>query len=95
MKTHELKTVQSRVERVLELVPEARNDDKLLMELYLATYHGITTFKQYRQSKDAPALGSIDRFRRMFQAKGKYKADQVIEDGRAENEAVCEQYFRR
>ena len=88
-----IRTTMKKVEEILQFCPEARNSDRLLVEIYMKVHHGIREFHDYRKATDAPSLETITRCRRKLQSLGLYKASEEIADGRREEEADHVRYF--
>ncbi len=88
----ELKFVEDKVASILKEVPAARNSDRLLVTIYLRSFHDITTFYQYCEKKDAPSLESITRARRKIQGRGEYLAEDNVQSNRAEEEKRFKEY---
>jgi general stress protein 26 len=91
----ELKTVQKRVEKILEVHKIARNDDRFLIAAYLKKYHDIETFKEYFfKNEGCPTVETIRRTRQKIQEKGLYPSDKQIQELRKEQEDVYKEYAR-
>lgn len=88
-----INTTMKRVENLLECFPETRDSDRLLVERYMSFYHGIRTFRDYAETKEAPPSETITRCRRRLQALGLYKASESVNDERREVEADHVRYF--
>lgn len=72
------------VERVLDLKPEARDNDKLLM-LYVWQMQGLHFSKgQIEAFKNASSPESIRRTRQKLQEEGKYLPSEEVEEKRYE-----------
>ena len=70
-----LKTVKDRVEYLLEVYPESRNDDFYLWLLYVRTFDknlsNYIKFIPYRLIKNAVKFETISRVRRKIQEEGR------------------------
>jgi len=72
------------VERILELKPEARDDDRLLM-LYVWQIQGLHFSEgQLKAFKKASSPESIRRTRQKLQEEGKFKPSEEVEEKRYE-----------
>lgn len=67
----QLKSVRSRVEEVLSAFPEARNDDKVLLKVYYALFHGIDIPDEFF-ALGVPGPETIRRTRQSLQERGMY-----------------------
>ena len=91
--------IETRVKEVLENNPATRENDNLLYVTYLEEYHYVDfnrqTFIDYERY-GLPSFKSIERSRRKIQNEEvKYKASEVIEEGRKEAEKQFQDYYRR
>lgn len=97
-----IKRVESLVKNILELDPDARNDDfKLIAEVYyyLNNETGKLPFNVVmlaHKELRLPSVESITRARRKLQAEYEYlKADKKTEEIRADEEQEYRRYSRR
>lgn len=88
-----INTTMKRVENLLQSFPETRDNDRLLVEVYLTFYHGIKTLHEYRKTSEAPPIETITRCRRRLQALGLYLGSEDVKDERGEREAEYVRYF--
>jgi response regulator of citrate/malate metabolism len=56
-----INTTMKRVENLLHSFPETRDNDRLLVEVYMTFYHGIKTLHEYRKTSEAPPIETITR----------------------------------
>lgn len=87
-----LATVEMKVVVILARFPEARDNDKFLIQQYLATYHNIRTFAEHTASADAPTTESIRRCRQKIQEAGKYLPSAKAQQARASQEREFLEY---
>ena len=84
----EFKTVQHKVEFILEIYEEARNSDYWLLIRYLQTFHKeLNLFVKYAELKSVPAFETITRCRRKVQnEEHKFKAKQEVQQMRIDKQ---------
>jgi hypothetical protein len=74
--------VKDKVERVLSLKPETRDNDKLLM-LYVWQIEGLNLSEnQLKKWKEVSSPESIRRMRQKMQEDGMYRASEKVEEQR-------------
>lgn len=88
-----INTTMKRVENLLQSFPETRDNDRLLVRMYMSFYHGIKTFQEHSETEEAPPIESITRCRRRLQALGLYLGSEDVKDERGEREAEYVRYF--
>lgn len=96
MNLDELKTIESKVEYLLERYPQTRNSDKvLLMNLYSMFYNVniLDTFASVLLDPLLPDYGSVSRARRKIQARREeLRAEDKVEECRINIQAEYIEY---
>ena len=72
--TTKLSTIETKVESLMDVYPETRSNDRLLIQTYLKRYHGVTSFADYTEDSSLPTIESITRLRRKIQRAGRWCA---------------------
>ena len=87
-----INVIETRVKEILDIFPNARENDNLLYVTYLREYHYVSfneeVFVNY-EKYGLPSFKSIERARRKIQnEQNSFKASEEIENGRREAEQV-------
>jgi hypothetical protein len=86
----EISSVMERTEKILQSEPETRSSDKLLIKRYMKVFHGV----DIDIPNDAPSFETIRRDRQIIQSQGRYKADETIQELRAENQVTFSNFTK-
>tara|TARA_Y100000310_G_C20469998_1_gene709502 strand:- start:84 stop:356 length:273 start_codon:yes stop_codon:yes gene_type:complete len=83
--------IKVNVVNLLKKFPEARNDDRLLLELYFVEHEGINTCLSITQT----SCESITRCRRKIQEEmDDLRSDPEVEEYREKREVKMKDYFK-
>lgn len=85
-------SIKEKTEYIMKQYPESRNNDNLLVALYMLCHHNIAGLMDCATHK-VPAFATIQRCRRDIQKKGKYRGDRKIEMLREAEEAFYHEYY--
>ena len=91
--TTKLSTIETKVESLMDVYPETRSNDRLLIQIYPKRYHGVTSFADYTEDSSLPTIESITRLRRKIQKAGRCLPVETVAEGRGEAEYTYVGYF--
>lgn len=87
---NELRTIQAKVKKLMEDIPETRVSDRILVSWYYSVYHDIDTatasFESVIMDKTLPPISSIERQARIVRAEHPELTVQKVQEARINNE---------
>ena len=94
-----INVIETRVKEILDIFPNARENDNLLYVTYLREYHYVSfneeVFVNY-EKYGLPSFKSIERARRKIQnEQNSFKASEEIEKNRKEAEQLYKQTYSK